>query len=97
MIILTDIFQYYSGVGTQLFINRMRNDDKEAVVSGIWVDILTRIFSDNFYNVRPEQFTFGGPADLCVLQLMMINGQQREYDFLVIQCKRPNGESQNAV
>lgn len=98
MTILTNIFQYYSRFGTRLFIDRMTATDQESVVSGVWVNILTGFFSsNNLYHVRPERFTHGGPTDLCVLQLITINGQQREYEFLIIQCKRMSGESQNVV
>ncbi|KAK2757601.1 hypothetical protein FQN54_004570 [Arachnomyces sp. PD_36] len=89
---------YYAVAGISAFITRMRADDKEAVVSGIWVDILRHIFpSATLYQIRPEQFSRRGPADLCVLQLVTRNNQRHEYQFLVVQCKKPSGESQDAV
>lgn len=77
----------------------MRPTDAEGVVSGIWNAILGWAYrAVHDFITRPEQCTSqGGFSDLMVLHYIEQNHIFREYDFLVVQCKRMSSEGQPVV
>ncbi|RMJ24774.1 hypothetical protein PHISP_04361 [Aspergillus sp. HF37] len=89
---------YYYSKGMRKAIGKLTAADYEAVVSGIWNGILSSVFDiEDGYLVRPEQATQGGFADLLVIDNGPGNVEDREYHFLVVQCKRMAKEGSGAT
>ncbi|KAH8690560.1 hypothetical protein BGW36DRAFT_411393 [Talaromyces proteolyticus] len=90
---------YYGVSGIQISIEGIRTDDTEGTVSGIWNAILGCQFSPTEnYIIRPEEKNQSGFADLHTIQYKpQPNSTHRECHFLITQCKRRSGKTQQSI
>lgn len=87
--------QYLNKRGISTGIRKMNKKDHESVVTGVLTAILAEFFrSEDGYLIRAEHVANKGFTDLLVLHY---DKNDKESQFLVVQCKRLSKEASNAT